>query len=213
MFLIERVSSKIGHNVATYLSMDKDHEEILTYGAIAILHTFFSVILVMIFGFLFHVFLEALIISFTASILRKYSGGVHSASPNRCAIIGTIISVGFGIAVVFISKSISLISMLILFTIGLIYSYYFINKYAPVDSPAKPINNILKRQRLKNCSIIIISIMYAITGLLLLLYIYSGNKTFFSYAGCITIGVVWQTFSLTHLGYKLLHKIDSAFIK
>lgn len=213
MFLIEGISTKIGHNLASYLNMDKDHEEILTYGAFSLLHTLLSILLVMVFGLVFHVFFEALIISFTGSILRKYSGGVHSTSPNRCAIIGTTISVSCSIAVVFISKTIPFTYIILLITIGLIYSYYYIYKYAPVDSSSKPIHNILKRQRLKKYSIIILSIMCGTISILVILYKSFGSNIFFIYSSCIAIGIVWQTFTLTHLGHKLLHKIDCIFSK
>lgn len=213
MFLLERLSIKIGHNVAIRLRLDNDHEEILTYGALGLLQTFFSIFLTMTFGFLFHVFFESLVISFSISILRKYSGGVHSCSPNRCAIIGTFVCVSFSLFITFIFITLPLKIVFLLIIVSFIYSYYYIHKYAPVDSPAKPINNILKRQHLKQFSLIIVCILYGIISILLLLYINNSNIKFLIYALCISIGTIWQTFTLTHLGHKFIHKIDSMSIK
>ncbi|SMC24552.1 accessory gene regulator B [Clostridium acidisoli DSM 12555] len=213
MFLLERLSIKIGHTVAIRLNLDNNHEEILTYGAFGLLQTFFSIFLIMTFGFLFHVFFESLVISFSISILRKYSGGVHSCSPNRCALIGTFVCVSFSLFTIFILKTLPLTIIFLLIIISFIYSYYYIHKHAPVDSSAKPINNILKRQKLKQSSLIIVCILYGIISILLLLYINSSNINFLIYAFCISIGTTWQTFTLTYLGHKFIHKIDSISIK
>lgn len=213
MFLIERVSAKVGHSMASYLNMDKDHEEILTYGAITFFQTFFSLLLIIIFGFTFHVLLESLVLAFTVGLLRKYSGGVHSASPNRCAIIGAVISVGLVKVIEFLTRAMSFTSMSLLIAASLIYSFSCICKYAPVDSSEKPINNILKRKRLKRYSIITLGIMFIIISFLIIFYKISASKLFLIYADCIVAGTVWQTFTLTYLGYNFLHKIDSYFIK
>lgn len=213
MYLIERISVKLGHNIADCINADKNKEEVITYGAFIMFQTLFSILLVLILGYTFNVFAEALIISFSGSILRKYSGGVHSVSPNRCAVIGAVISVSLGITSVFISKNISLTMIAFLILIGLIYSYCYICKYAPADSPQKPITNILKKNHLKNASIMTATIMYIIVGILILFYKYSHNIVLLRYALCITFGVVWQTFSLTDFGHNVLHRIDSLFIK
>lgn len=213
MYLIERISVKIGHNVADSLNADKNKEEVITYGAVIMFQTLFSILLVLILGYTFNVFTEALTISFSGSILRKYSGGVHSASPNRCAVIGAVISVSLGITAVFISKNISLTMITFLILIGLIYTYCYIWKYAPADSQQKPITNTLKKKHLKKASIMIATIMYIIVCILILIYKYSHNIILLIYAVCITFGVVWQTFSLTYFGHNVLHRIDSIFIK
>lgn len=213
MFLIERISNKIGHNIASYLNMDKDHEEIISYGALGLLQTSFSILLVIIFGLIFHILIECLIISFSISILRKYSGGVHSSSPNRCAIIGTFISVSLSIITIFILKIFPTIIAFFLFLIGLLYSYYYIYKYAPVGSSSKPLNNIIKRQYLKRFSILVASILYGIACILFLFYVLSKNSNLLVYSFCILIGIVWQTFTLTYLAHILLTKIDCFFIK
>lgn len=209
MFLIERVSNKIGHSVASYSKMDKDHEDIIIYGAFNLLQTIFSILLVAIFGFIFHVFYEALIVSFTVGILRKYSGGAHLTSPNRCAAIGVFISVGFGLIVVNLIKIVSFKFVLILFVMSLIYCYYFIYQLAPVDSKAKPIASNQKKQHLKRCSIIALSIMSVMIILLFLLYKIFETDILSESGGCMTLGILWQTFTLTKSGHKLLGKVDA----
>lgn len=213
MFLIEKVSSKIGHNIADYLDIDRSREEIIVYGAVIMLQTLLSILLALILGLIFNVFAEVLLVSFSGSILRKCSGGVHSASPNRCAVIGAVISTILSVAVVFAVKNISFSYFVLLIIIGLIYSYFYIYKYAPSDSEKKPIKNILKRKRLKRYSIILVTVMYTLAGYLIMFYLKNSNIIYLRYAGCITIGIVWQSFSLTKSAHNVLYKIDSFFIK
>lgn len=211
MFLIEKISSKVGHALASNLDYNKDQEEVLTYGVINFLQIIYSFSLIIIISSIFHVLFEGLVISVAISILRKYSGGAHSSSPNRCAVIGAVISACFGILSVYLSKRLTFEDTLLLMAISFVYSCYCIYKYAPAASPSKPINSNLKRKRLRRKSFLILSFIFIITAVFVVLYNKSRNITFLKYADCFVIGAVWQTFTLTCLGHKLLSKADSVF--
>lgn len=213
MFLIERVSTKLGHSISNYLNIKKEEEEVIIYGAIILLQMLYSILLVVLLGLMFNVVAEAIVISFTGCILRKYSGGVHSSSPNICAVIGAVISVVFSKGVSLIVKTVPLHIQVLLIVASLLYSYLYIYKYAPVESSKKPITDLLKRNRLKRYSLILVTILYLIICILLFIYKCYTNLYFIIYADCICIGIVWQTFSLTNIGRKLLHNIDLLFIK
>ena len=73
---IENFSEIVVSTISTKLSIgDKDKEEILAYGAFVLIQTIISIIMIGIFGIIFNVLIEALIISVTASFLRRFSGG------------------------------------------------------------------------------------------------------------------------------------------
>ena len=91
---MEKLSNNIANKVASELTLDENNREVIAYGTFALIQMLLSITLVFLFGLLFHVAFEALIISFTGSILRKYSGGVHASSPGICTFIGTIVCVG-----------------------------------------------------------------------------------------------------------------------
>lgn len=96
----------------------------------------YNILLVILFGRIFNVVIESLIVSFTISILRKYSGGAHSSSPGICLIVGTFIAVSIGlVSKIGIDFNINILIGIITFA----WAYYIIYKLAPVDSPAKPI--------------------------------------------------------------------------
>lgn len=207
---MEKLSNDIANKVASELSLDQDNKEVIAYGTFALMQMLLSIILVFLFGLLFHVAFEALIISFTASILRKYSGGVHASSPGICNFIGTIICVGQSVLIsLLMSSVVNLKLIIILGVVIFIWSYYTIYKLAPVDSAAKPIAKEEKRKRMKKGSIILLSVYLIIAVFFVLLYISSGERKFLFYVLCLYSGILWQTFTLTSQGHLLVGKVDT----
>lgn len=205
---MENLSNSIANKVATELNLDSDKKEVIAYGTFALLQTVTSILLVSVFGYLFHVTIEALIVMFTASILRKYSGGAHASSPGNCTIIGVIICIGQAIIISSIGNfNIALILGLIVFA----WAYYMVYKLVPVDNPAKPIKKEEKRKRMKKGSFIILSIYFIGNLLLMMLFLSTKKVTFLIYALCIIGGIVWQVFTLTQVGHLILAKIDIFF--
>lgn len=209
MSKIEKLSNNISANIAKELNLDIEKKEIINYGLFAVIQILFSIVLTMIFGLIFKVFFESLIVAFTISILRKSSGGAHASTPGRCAILGTIVSVGFGLVAKRIEKNavtISLIGIIIFF-----WSFYIVYKLAPVDSAAKPIKNQERRKKLKRSSMMILSVYLVIAIANILYHYYSVNVSVLTYTLCIYMGLVWQIFSLTKSGHLILGKIDDFF--
>ena len=207
---MEKLSNNIAAKVASELTLDEDNRAVIAYGTFALIQMLFSITLVFLFGSLFHVAFEALIISFTASILRKYSGGVHASSPGICTFIGTIVCVGqAGLISLLINSVFNLKLIIILGAVIFIWSYYIIYKLAPVDSASKPIVKEEKRKRMKKGSIILLSLYLIITVFLILFYISSVERKLLVYALCLYAGVLWQVFTLTEPGHLLIGNIDA----
>lgn len=207
---MEKLSNNIANKIALELSLDNDNKEVIAYGTFALMQMLISIIFVFIFGLLFHVAIEALIISFTAAILRKYSGGVHASSPWSCTFIGTIVCVGQAMLIsLLISFMSNLELVVILGVIIFIWSYYIMYKLAPVDSIAKPIVKEEKKNRMKKGSIILLSVYLGISVFLILLYVSGGERKFIFYAIGLYSGIVWQAFTLTTPGHLLVGKVDT----
>lgn len=209
MIKIEDICKKISNNIAQELNFDEDKKAVINYGISSFIQMGICIGLVIIFGVIFNVVFEALIISFTISILRKSSGGVHATSPERCAIIGTINSVGLALISKYINASFSLV--ILVGSIAFIWSYYIVYKLAPVDSMAKPIKNIEKRNRLKKSSMIILSVYLIIVITEILYFYFMRNSIVLTYSLCIYMGMLWQVFSLTKYGHSIMRKLDKFF--
>ena len=153
---LELLCKNISYNLKKELNLDDDKRSIIEYGLYAVIHMLISILSVAIFGKIFGVMYEALIISFVEAILRKYSGGVHASTPFNCILIGIIVAV----LPAYLIKSINLNINYIVFIGAILYitSLIIIYKLAPVDSPNKPIKKEQKIKKLKKSSLIVLSI-------------------------------------------------------
>lgn len=211
---MEKITNLIADKIAIELQLDKDKKAAIAYGTFAIMHMTLSIILVVIFGLIFHVMFEALIISFTGSILRKYSGGAHASSPGMCAAIGTTICIAQALLIrLLIYPIINSDLLLVLMLLTFVWSYYLILKLAPVDSPAKPIKKQEKRQRMKKGSSLVLSIYLIIVIINFTMYFFFREKKYAVYSLCICIGSVWQSFTLTNAGHITISKLETFLSK
>lgn len=208
--MIENISKAVAEKVSNELNYDNERKEVIQYGTYALIQTLISIISVLILGLIFNIALEALIFLFTASILRKYSGGAHSESSNVCTLLGIIISICVG----FLIKSSFFVNMdfeFIIFAgiVVFVFAYFIIFKYAPVDTPNKPIKTEKKKKRMKKGSLKILTIYLFIVLLNTILY-YNSDVVFAKQVILsILFGIAWQCMTLTALGNILLKTIDS----
>lgn len=206
---MEKLINNMASKVAAELKLDSDSREIIAYGMFNLIHIALSIIFVIVFGIIFRVMIEALIICFAGSILRKYSGGAHASSPGRCIGIGTIICIGQ--ALLFLHLLDSVINLKLLLFLGIVIfagSYYLIYKLAPVDNPAKPIKTKEKKIRMKKGAIFVLSAYIIIVVINVAIYIFFRDRRFLIYSLCIYGGVTWQIFTLTRFGHSIMNKIN-----
>lgn len=210
MFSMEKLTTNIAEKISSELRLDSDRKEIIAYGIFALLNMMFSIALVIIFGLILGVLIEALIVSFAGSILRKYSGGVHASSPRNCAVVGTFIVIGQALLISFII--IPFIKLKLVIFLGFttfIWCYYKISKLAPVDSPSKPIKTQKKRERMKKGSILVLNAYLVLVVLNIIMYLLTHERRFLVFSLCIYGGTAWQTFTLTNRGHLTFMKIDA----
>ncbi|EKQ51721.1 MULTISPECIES: accessory gene regulator B family protein [unclassified Clostridium] len=209
MIRIENICKRISNNISEELNLGDDQREVINYGILAFIQMGICILLVMIFGLIFDVCEEALIVAFTISILRKASGGVHASSPGGCAVIGTVISVGLGLISKYMIIDFKFVVLGGIF--AFIWSYYVVKKLAPVDSPAKPIKNLQKRNRLKKNSMMILSVYLIIVIVEIVSFYFNSTTNALKYSLCICMGMLWQVFSLTKYGHLVVRRLDKLF--
>lgn len=206
---MERYSKAIAAKLAMELGYDDDKKAVMAYGAFALIQILISIGLIVIFGLMFGVVIEALIISFSASILRKYSGGVHSSSPNTCTFLGTVVCVGFASLIkMFPAPVAGIKGFLVIGVLVFAWSCYTVSKLAPVDTPNKPIRSAEKRGRMKKGALAVLGIYFLIACANISAYLHFQSDAFFIYATCLTFGMLWQVFTLTVSGHRVIEKLD-----
>lgn len=208
MYLTEKLAVSLGKKARILLNVDKNKEQIIVYGAINLLQIIFSILWVSIAGLILGVFYEALIFSTAASILRKYSGGVHASSPNLCIIFGTILA---SIGGLIVNKLLYKFSLTVTLTISILFitaSFIIVILRAPVDSIKKPITNPNMKKKFKKNSIITLIIFSIVIAILSTLYEITLKLYYLKIIHSIILGVLWQSFTLTKMGITVFEKVD-----
>lgn len=208
MSRVERMTNQMAGKIADELKLDDDKKAVMAYGIFAFIHMFLCVLTVIIVGALFGVAFEAFLISLTASVFRKSSGGAHASKPWICNVEGMVIGVVPAVFLGILNHQITIYLVLIIGVITFIWAYYMTLKLAPVDSPSKPIKKQATRERLKKKSILILNVYVVIVLANILVFYLMKNSQFLIYSFCIYIGVIWQVFTLTKLGHLSLNQVD-----
>lgn len=206
---IDNVSKSFASVVSSNLSLGHDQEEVIAYGAFALIQTLLSIFAIAAFGLLLGVFAESMIISFAAAILRKFSGGVHATKPLNCAVIGMIIFCVLGLLVKYLMINIEFVYLIVLMALEFAFVFYVMIKYSPVGSANKPLKNLDKRKRLKKQSLMFTLSMLAVNIVLTYAYIFTNNINFLTVAVCISTGILWQSITLVSLGHIIIESLDT----
>jgi len=209
---MEKLARKLASNIAFSLNYDNEKEQVVAYGLIAIIQTFVTVFLVLIIGIFTGVPIEALIICFSVSILRKYSGGAHAGSIELCTTIAIIYITTFSlISRYLLSEVLNSYAMAIIIFVIYALSFFAIYKFAPVDSPKKLIKTEKKKKRMRKGSFTILTVYFALSVILFLL----SRKQYItnSFGLSLLFGLSWQIFTLTKPGSSFIHLVDSAVYK
>lgn len=208
---IEKLSNSLAKSLGEYLEYSEEQISVLAYGLYGLLQTIFSIFLVIVLGFLLGVMLESLVISFSIAILRKFSGGAHATSAERCLILGTLFAILGALLGHLIFNFIAPPILYYIEFLLFMWSFYTIYKYAPVASPNKPIKSTIKHSRLKQRSILVTSIYFVINIMLLFFSIFM-ESSYVIYSICLTLGMSWQVFTITKSGHRVAQFLDHVLI-
>jgi accessory gene regulator B len=208
MFNSEKLSEIIANKISMQLSLDNDKEEVLAYGAFALIQTIISIIMLAIFGIIFNAFIEILVISFASSFLRKSSGGAHASSSLNCALISVIIFGGLALLVKHYVINLEFIYLVTLVFLAYLFDLYIMYKFSPVGTSTKPLKNEHTRKRLKKLSVKIVLSLFFISISFMIIYLRTMQIQFLNIAICISVGAVWQSITMVSLGHEIIDFLD-----
>ena len=209
MFKLDEISNNIAEKISVELKFDSDKKQVIAYGAFVLIQTIISITIVFVFGLILGVGYEAILISFTASILRKYSGGAHASTPLNCIIIGTVICLSEALFVnIVVGFSLDFLIILIIGVLIFFIAILTIYILVPVDNVAKPIKSAIKKKRMKKQSYMVLGIYLLVVIVSMLIYFKSSQHIALVTTLCIYLGILWQVFTLTKSGHSFLKKVD-----
>jgi len=194
--MIEKIAAKSAGFLVRELNLTELKGEILAYSITILLSSVAGYLVIIIFSAAVGVLPWALAAAITASIMRTFSGGAHADSPLNCIVIGTLIFTGLGLVSKYTFDRVE--AFLFPAVAGVfLTALYCVWRYAPADTPNKPITDETHRRRLWYATAAYVMVWGAAAMAAASLNIY--NKLIFA----STLGLLWQAFSLTPAGYVL----------
>ncbi|MEW6173291.1 MAG: accessory gene regulator B family protein [Bacillota bacterium] len=189
------------------LNLTADQEEVAVFGLQLIVYPFVGILSVIMVGWLLGCFRTTFAVLMTVTVIRTASGGAHSSTPLICSLLGMAILPLVGKMAQLISPLFGSFNLSLAVIAGLVITLIVFWRLSPVDCPAKPVTDTAQRRKLRFCSIILIFVFTAGQCLLLC------NGKAFDLVWAVSLGLWWQTFTLTASGHRFVAFIDNLLMK
>ena len=201
---IAAMSQKLAGYLRAQLVLTDNDEAVLAYSIHSLVTGTISIIAIIIVGWFLGVLKLAVTAAFTAGGLRMASGGAHSTRALNCTILGMVISPGIAFLVKHLLADLPGSGLIYLCIFTALVALTAIRKYAPADTPNKPITNPVQRRQLRR-----ISTGLVILWLAVVLFTTIRHKIGLQpYLTASALSIIWQSFSLTPIGYRAMAGFD-----
>lgn len=203
---MERIVRRLASKIARSQGLDAEREAVVAYGLLAMVQIAVITLLALVMGFAVGAPVEAMIVCFSVSFFRKYSGGAHAYDADFCTVVSVVYCTLAAAAAGWLTPLYRLPAMIAAVIAIYTITYWVIRRYVPVDSPNKPIKNPLKIKRMRKGSFLLVTIYLALQ----FFFIFTANRNplFQKYGICLLLGTAWQTLTLTPIGAVLLNKLN-----
>lgn len=208
---IEKISLNLSDKLGTKLNKTSEEKAVLNYGLFVMIHTSIGVIITFFVGLITGMVLEMMIISITTAWMKRYTGGVHATTPERCAIIGVLLSLILSIVSRNLENTLNIEGLTILTIIILSFSYYIVYKKCPVPSKNKPLKKESTRKKMREKAFKLITIYLVLIILLSVIYAVFNVQGVKIIWISMLLGIGLQMFVLTNIGSKIINILDNIF--
>lgn len=208
---IEKISLNLSDKLGRKLNKTSEEKAVLNYGLFIMLHTSIGVITTFFVGLVTGMVLEMMIISITTAWMKRYTGGVHATTPERCTIIGVLLSLILSIVSRNLENTLNIEGLTILTIITLSFSYYIVYKKCPVPSKNKPFKKESTRKKLRKKAFKFITMHLVLIILLSVIYAVFDMQSVKIIWISMLLGIGLQMFVLTNIGSKIINILDNIF--
>lgn len=207
---MEKLANRIAESAARSGGLDEERRKVIAYGLAALLQMLLLMASSLVFGFLFHCIVEAMIIFVAVGLFKRSAGGAHSRTSGGCTCISLASIFLMALFSRYVVPAVPALWPVYLVPATLTFAYAFITTYrlAPVASANKPIAREEKILRLRRLSFLTIAAFFAVClGL-----IFSGRTCprCINAAISLCMAVLWQSFMLTNAADRFITYLDSS---
>ena len=210
MGVIDKIAIDLSTKLGDKLQKSIEEKAVLRYGLFILIHTLIAIILTVLTGILTGMTLE-IIISITGAWFKRYTGGVHATTPERCLAIGLILSLILSILCRYLVDSVNLNYIMLVGIFIIINFYYIINKKCPIPSKNKQLKKESTRKKLRKKAVILINIYTVLVISLYTMYIFTNLNVIKTIIVSCILGIVLQITALTEKGSSFISLLDRSF--
>lgn len=203
MRFIRKWSYSCARGLSLQLADSHEKRAVYYYGFQIVIGGIFKFILLFISAAILGILKETAVLLLVFASLRTVAGGYHMDKYGRCMVTSLVIMLAGGLLTKYTHASWSREALAILTLAVFLPGLYTMIKWAPSDTPNKPITKPERRRRLKIISIIHLSLWFVITLALIAL-----ELSMVALAGCL--GIMLGAFVVAPAGYAFLGFISTA---
>ncbi|MEW6423651.1 MAG: accessory gene regulator B family protein [Bacillota bacterium] len=194
--MIHNFAVRLAAIIAGELKMN-ERQGIIAYGLEVIIGALIKLILFVTLPVALGIFPQVAAAALASIIFRLAAGGAHCTAYYRCLVSSLVTFLAIGALARYLAAySLPLQTIVICVTA---WSLVIVWRWAPADTPAKPIVNLLHHKGLRIASLIIVA-FYLVTGL------YTPLKPDLVLAA--SLGFFIQAFTITPAGYRFIEAVD-----
>lgn len=198
MRFIRKWSYACANQLAATTNEDHQRRSIYYYGFYIVLGALFKLTVLALAAVLTDTFSTTFTLFFVFGSLRMFAGGVHMDSFNKCMVVSFALYIAGGLLAEYTNYYWSNVELLVMVGIALIAGLYVLSRYAPGDTPNKPITDPHEIKKFKRLSLIYLFFLIII----ILFLIWFGLK---KYCIAASIGILFELFTITPVGYEFFN--------
>lgn len=194
--MIHNFAVRLAAIVAAELKME-ERRNIIAYGLEIIIGALVKLIFFAALPLALGIFPQVLAAALAGGIFRLAAGGAHCTAYYRCLVSSLAVFLGIGSLARYLAHYPFPLESIVA-GVG-IWSLFIALRWAPADTPAKPINNALHRRGLRIASVTIIVFYLVVCQFAPL----NGDTIL-----AASLGFFIQAFTVTPAGYRLIETMD-----
>ncbi len=206
MKIIRKYSYKCADGLTKELNENNEKRRVYYYGFQIVLGGIVKIVLLVLITLLAGIFTETMTMLAFYSLFRLVAGGYHMDDYTNCMVVSIAMFVGFGLFMKYTLACWSVGSLALLTAATFAAVLFCVIRYAPADTPFKPLNNPEHRRRLKSLSIIEVFIWLIID-----LFLLQKGYMFPMLAGCLAM--ILGAFIISPVGYAFFDIISCGMQK
>lgn len=206
MAVIRNTASEVAEFLAHELNIEQRDAETIRYGMEIIIGILIKGVVIISVAYWLGITPYVLVALATFGSFRILSGGVHCNTYSRCLAFTLALGVLIAKSSIVIDSYFNNNSLLLLIVLTTVTGLYSVKKWAPVDTPNKPINRKEKRDKFQKLSI---SYVFSWSAFMILfIYTRSDMQSTIPLALASIGGFLAQVLSLWPIGCRLTGKFD-----